>query len=184
MLPTARTGANVVRQGRLRRCLWACAFGSLISGAAACGDEITAPAGDQGPRATGIRREGDVPAVSRVVLSISTSGAYTPGTPVRITAIARANRPAAKVSLEVIVFGEDTLKLVGRPRSAGRRIAERSLPLAARAEERLVTTFEFDEPGYYQVAVRAISTPTPDETPEQRRLRGEPMVNEFAVEVV
>lgn len=134
---------------------------------AACSDE-SSPLGppDPGPapRPESEGRETSVPpVVPRVAVRFAVNGAFRPGVPVAITAIASARRQADAMRLELTVHDEPSPE--GTPaESVGRRPAGSAQGgMGVGGERRLTQNVTFASPGYYRVSARVVSSgPTPE----------------------
>jgi hypothetical protein len=151
--------------------------------AAACSDPITAPAG---PASAAVQSSQgfERPSIERVSLRLDAEGPFRPGVPIKLRASARANLAAPDVKLEMIVFGADTIAGSGRPAGAGRRIASKSARLAQGDVVPFTASTSFDEPGYYQIAVRAVGRAAPAEEALRQKGHARARVNDFSVEVI
>ena len=137
-----------------------------------CRDEPTAPAMDPvvslSEETAGFTQEhtSEFPSIRRVDLELKASGAFLPGAPVRIDAVARANRAAANVFYELVVLDDD--RAVQGPPGAVRRPAKLGDwrgSLSERATQALSGMVTFSRPGYYRVFARLTSEPVAGEKP-------------------
>jgi hypothetical protein len=139
----------------------------LVAGLAGCSDDLSSPAGppDPGrdPRPDGDATDTSVPPlVQRVELDFEVNGAFRPGVPIAITAVARGRRQADDMTLELLVHDEPTP--AGTPPEQGgrRRIGTLQGGVGRGAERRLGGTVTFASPGFYRVSAHAVTSgPTP-----------------------
>lgn len=140
---------------------------ALAVALAACSDD-SSPLNPENPdRAPRLGDPGPVtsttPVVRRVDLRFEVNGAFRPGVPVAITAVARGRRAADQVDLEVSVFDEPAVASTPPERVGRRRVGALQGPLGRGAERRVSQTVTFAAPGYYRVSARAVSSgPKPD----------------------
>jgi hypothetical protein len=99
---------------------------------------------------------GDSPAVRRVGLDIVAAGSFRPGTPITVTALARARRAAEGIDYEIVVLDAEEEDVSGVP-GKGRVVDRFQGPLPQGAERRLTGTVTFARPGYYRIVVTAAS---------------------------
>jgi hypothetical protein len=157
---------------RVRRWPYARMGSALVLGAvlAGCTDDGSPVAADEPGRAP--RPEGDAertsvsPVVPRVDVRFEVNGAFRPGVPVNVTAVAWARRQADDMRMELVVHDEPSP--AGTPaEAAGRRpVGSTQGGLGRGSERRLSQNITFAEPGYYRVSARVVSSgPTPDVMP-------------------
>jgi hypothetical protein len=137
----------------------------LAAALAGCSDDTTSPvAPDPGtaprpetPNGPQAHDTGITPVVRRVELDFDVNGAFRPGVPITVTAVARGRREANEVNLELAVLDER-----GAAESGWRQVGSDRTALGRGAEHRMTRTLVFPEPGYYRVSARAFSSgPTP-----------------------
>lgn len=137
---------------------------------AGCDDSspVTPPDPERGPRpeepAGGFRETSLPPVVPRVGLDFEVTGAFRPGVPIVVNAVARGRRQADQMDLEVVVHDEPSA--AGTPPEAAgrRRVNSVQGALGRGAERRVPQTITFASPGYYRVSARVVSSgPTPEQ---------------------
>lgn len=132
---------------------------------AACSDDSPVGPPDPGPAPrpeNGPNDLGVTPVVPRVEVDFAVNGAFRPGVPIAITAIGRARRPADQSTLELVVHDEPSAATTPGESAGWRRVGNTRGGLGVGAEHRVAHTITFDQPGYYRVSARAISSgPTP-----------------------
>jgi hypothetical protein len=132
--------------------------------AAGCADDPTAPqASGPDPRPDdGVTDTSVPPLVHRVALSFEVNGAFRPGVPIAVTAVARGQRQADAVELELIVYDEPSPAGTPPEQAGRRRVANAQGGLGRGAERRLSANITFSAPGFYRVSAHAVTQgPTP-----------------------
>ena len=153
---------------RARRWPHAAKWGALALAAALAGcSDDSSPVGPPDPGPTprpegGASDLGVTPVVPRVEVDFAVNGAFRPGTPVSVTLIARGRRQADEVNLELVVHDEPSAAATPGEAAGWRRVGTHRGTLGRGAEHRLAQTLTFDQPGYYRVSARALSSgPSP-----------------------
>ncbi|HET7229959.1 MAG TPA: hypothetical protein VFJ16_08160 [Longimicrobium sp.] len=148
-----------------RRFGWMAVAAAILT--AACGDnDLLAPgAGPNAPDGPGAPSEDATsvgPFIRRVELEFQATGAFRPGLPVTITAIARGRRPAGDVDFNVVVLDEEMQP--GSTTPPVRQVQAFRGGMGRGAEHRLAATLTFPRPGLYRVVASARSQAPAGET--------------------
>lgn len=140
---------------------------ALAMALAGCTDE-SSPLGppDPGPAPRPESSQNDLgvtPVVPRVDVDFAVNGAFRPGVPITIVIAAQARRQADQVNLELVVHDEPAAASTPGEKAGWRQAATFQGSLGRGSEHRLTQRITFDQPGYYRVSARAISSgPSPE----------------------
>jgi hypothetical protein len=140
---------------------------SLAAVLSACADDATLagpPDPGRDPRPDFEVVETSVPpVVPRVDLGFEVNGAFRPGLPIAITAVARGRRQADQMTLELLVHDEPAPTGTPPEQAGRRRVGTLQGGVGRGAERRLSGTVTFASPGFYRVSAHAVTSgPTPD----------------------
>lgn len=110
------------------------------------------------PDEPGTAATGDVLATQRLAVELSATGAFRPGTPVVVTATARARHDAADVEYDLMVPDDDGTA-DARQRGLGRAVGTFRGAMGRGAQRQLTATITFARPGYYRIEAVARNNP-------------------------